>query len=138
MSSLSGSVLAFHTEADLVTGYDHPWGPRRAVIPFQWEGALHIVLSHNPDNIYRLSKWPADIVFSGHYHAGQIRLPILGSMVVPSVYGRRFDHGHFLVNGTHLFVASGIGAADPPLRIYCRPDMFVVEILGTSRMVSSG
>ena len=39
---------------------------------------------------------------------------------------------HFIVDGTHLFVAAGIGAANPPLRVYCRPDIFVVDILPDS------
>jgi predicted MPP superfamily phosphohydrolase len=116
----------------VVSGYDYPWrGQEKNLLP-QSNGRLHIVLSHNPDNIYRLAKSSADIVFSGHYHAGQIRLPFLGPIVVPSVYGRRFDHGHFVVNGTHLFVSSGIGASSPPFRLYCRPDIFVVDIVGGS------
>jgi uncharacterized protein len=67
-------------------------------------------------------------VFAGHYHAGQYRLPWLGALVVPSTYGRRFDHGHFVVSNTHLFVSAGIGATDPPRRIYCQPDLFIVDI----------
>lgn len=116
--------------AVVVSGYDYPWlGQDKTALP-QSVGKLHIALSHTPDNIYRLAESSADIVFSGHYHAGQIRLPFLGPIVVPSVYGRRFDHGHFVVNGTHLFVSSGIGACSPPFRLYCRPDIFVVDILG--------
>ncbi len=112
----------------VVTGYDYPWGTKERSITSQGSGSLHIVLSHTPDNIYRISESSADITFSGHYHAGQIRIPIIGPVVVPSVYGRRFDHGHFVVKNTHLFVAGGIGAANPPVRIYCRPDIFVVDI----------
>lgn len=122
-------ALSFGDNPILLTGYDHPWGKRRKSLPPREGGPLHVVLSHTPDNIYRLSKSSADIVFSGHYHAGQIRVPKLGPIVVPSVYGRRFDHGHFVVNGTHLFVASGIGSAEPPFRIYCQPDIFVVDIV---------
>jgi len=113
-----------------VTGYNYPWGAKRRTISRSQGGVIHLVLSHTPDNIYRLAKSSADIIFSGHYHAGQIRIPFLGPVVIPSVYGRRFDHGHFVVNGTHLFVASGVGASSPPVRIYCQPDIFVVDILG--------
>ncbi len=121
-----------------VTGYDYPWGTRvRGVKPSQ-NGTVNLVLSHTPDNIYRLADSNADIVFSGHYHGGQIRLPFAGPIVVPSVYGRRFERGHFVVNGTHLFVSSGIGVADPMVRTYCRPDIFVVDILnGSGRGESS-
>ena len=88
-----------------------------------------LVLSHTADNIYALNRAGADAVFSGHYHAGQIRVPGLGSLVVPSMFGRRFDHGHFNVDGTHLFVTAGIGSA-PALRIYCKPDVYIVDISG--------
>lgn len=122
-------TISIGTNQIAVTGYDYPWGTKGKTIPRQQNGVLHVVLSHTPDNIYRLSDCSADLVFSGHYHAGQIRAPVFGPIVVPSVYGRRFDHGHFVVNGTHLFVASGIGAANPPVRIYCQPDIFVVDIV---------
>ena len=113
----------------VITGYDYPWGSKESSFVPATDDRLHLVLSHTPDNIYRLAAASADLVFSGHYHAGQFRAPLLGSIVVPSVYGRRFDHGHFVVDGTHLFVASGIGAANPPVRIYCQPDIFVVDIV---------
>jgi predicted MPP superfamily phosphohydrolase len=114
----------------VLSGFDYPWGPGDETPPEGREGIPHIVLSHTPDNIYRLSEAGADLVFSGHNHAGQWCVPWLGSLVVPSVYGRRFDHGHFMVNGTHLFVASGVGCGLPPVRIYCPPDIFVVDIRG--------
>jgi hypothetical protein len=41
---------------------------------------------------------------------GQIRLPGLGALVVPSRFGRRFDRGHFDVEGTHLIVSAGVGS----------------------------
>ncbi len=117
----------------VITGYDYPWGTKKKSIPHQKSDRLHLVLSHTPDNIYRIADSSADFVFSGHYHAGQIRAPILGPIIIPSVYGRRFDHGHFLVNNTHLFVASGIGAANPPIRIFCQPDIFIVDIVSEAR-----
>jgi len=121
-------ALAVGENQMAIAGFDYPWGTQGRSISPQRSDVLHIVLSHTPDNIYRLSESSADVVFSGHYHAGQIRIPVIGPIVIPSVYGRRFDHGHFVVNDTHLFVASGIGAANPPVRIYCQPDIFVVDI----------
>jgi len=113
-----------------LSGLDAPWGSKQDTMPSPGAGIIHFVLSHNPDNIYRLSKNGVHCVFSGHFHAGQFRLPLLGSIVVPSLYGRRFDHGLFEVNGTRLFVSGGIGSASLPFRIYCEPDIFVVDISG--------
>lgn len=122
-------LLQIESQAIAVTGYDFPWGTREKTIPMQTADQLSIVLTHTPDNIYRLAACATDVVFAGHYHAGQVRFPIRGSIVVPSIYGCRFDHGHFIIDKTHLFVASGIGASYPPVRIYCQPDIFVVDIL---------
>ena len=113
-----------------ITGTDYPWKKPEKTIAASHPAELHLVLSHTPDNIYQISKSGADCVFSGHCHAGQIRLPFAGAIVVPSVYGRRFDHGHFIVNGTHLFVTGGIGATVLPLRIYCQPDIFIIDVTG--------
>ena len=91
---------------------------------------LALMLTHTPDNVYRLSRLGFAAIFAGHYHGGQIRIPGLGSLVVPSKYGRRFDHGHFVVNNTHLFVTAGVGSAEPPLRLWCQPDVFIVDVEG--------
>jgi predicted MPP superfamily phosphohydrolase len=34
-----------------------------------------------------------------------------------------------VVNGTHLFVTAGIGSAEPPVRLWCQPDVLVVDVL---------
>jgi len=113
-----------------ICGYEGPWSSEPWQPPHVVPGELALMLTHTPDNVYRLSRLGFAAIFAGHYHAGQIRLPLLGSLVVPSLYGRRFDHGHFVVNGTHLFVSAGIGSAVPPKRIYCQPDIFVVDTKG--------
>jgi predicted MPP superfamily phosphohydrolase len=86
-----------------------------------------LVLSHTPDNIYAL-RGRAKVVFSGHTHGGQWRIPGVGALVVPSKFGRRFDRGHFSVDGTELFVSAGLGADFPPVRVYCQPELLVVDL----------
>jgi predicted MPP superfamily phosphohydrolase len=125
-------TIQFGQNKIIFSGRDYPWGNGQKPIPAEQDKtALHIILSHTPDNIYRAAKISADIMFSGHCHAGQIRIPRLGPIVVPSIYGRRFDHGHFKVKSTHLFVAAGIGVANQAFRIFCRPDIFTIDITKT-------
>jgi predicted MPP superfamily phosphohydrolase len=119
----SGSVRLCGTEA--------PWGPGlgRAAIDSGAPGNSPLfVMSHTPDNVYALHELGADLVFAGHTHGGQMRLPVLGSVIVPSRYGRRFDLGHFNVEGTHLYVSAGVGADEPPVRIYCPPELVEVDV----------
>jgi predicted MPP superfamily phosphohydrolase len=124
--------LAVDGQGLAICGYEGPWSREAWQPPLIAPGELALMLTHTPDNIYRLSRLGFAAVFAGHYHAGQVRLPWLGALVVPSRYGRRFDHGHFVVNGTHLFVSAGIGSAVPPRRIYCQPDLFIVDIKGNA------
>lgn len=114
-------------------GIDDPWGEPHWEPPQLHPGDLNLIISHSADNIYRLRQYPFTGVFSGHFHAGQVRLPGFGALVLPSRFGRRFDHGHFMFKNTagaghtHLFVSAGVGSATPLLRIYCQPDIFVVN-----------
>lgn len=113
-------------------GSDAPWGPALPAerLEAARQGALAtIVLSHSPDNIYDFTGLRVDAVFAGHTHGGQIRAPGLGALIVPSRYGRRFDQGHFQVEGTPLFVSAGIGADAPPLRLWCPPEILVLDLL---------
>ncbi len=113
----------------LVAGCELPWS-RLPLPPISAAGELALLLTHTPDNIYSLRGLGYTAIFAGHYHAGQMRLPGLGALVVPSNYGRRFDHGHFIFGGTHLFVTAGVGSAEPPVRIWCQPDVFIVDVAG--------
>ena len=110
-----------------ICGTDEPWGPPLARQLPATEAT--IALSHTPDNVYRLAELGASVVFSGHTHGGQFRLPRWGGLVVPSRYGRRFDRGHFQVGGTHLFISAGIGIDSIPLRLFCPPDFLVVDFV---------
>ena len=110
-----------------ILGCEEPWSPDRWSPPMIGNRDLALALSHSADQVYRLSQAGAHAVFSGHYHGGQFQLPFIGPLLVPSRYGRRFYHGHYRVGKTHLFVSAGAGASNPPLRLYCPPDLIVVD-----------
>jgi predicted MPP superfamily phosphohydrolase len=125
--------LKAETEPSLaICGTEVPWGEGTSEGMSSFQGAS-LVLSHTPDNVYALADKGALAVFAGHTHAGQIRLPFLGALVVPSSYGRRFDEGHFIVDKTHLFVSAGVGADQPPLRLWCPPELVVVDLVASRK-----
>ena len=90
-----------------------------------------ILLSHNPDVAEddRLvnSGLRVDLIISGHTHGGQIRLPLLGTPVVPSGYGQKYASG--LVTGPvcPVFISRGLGLAVLPLRWGVPPEIAVLE-----------
>lgn len=121
-----------------ICGCQSPWSGPNLALPQPGPGELGLMLSHTADNMDVLSGAGYAAIFSGHYHAGQLRLPGFGSLVIPSLHGRRFDHGHFVVNGTHLFVTAGLGAETPPLRVFCQPDIFIIDVKADSAAAGAG
>jgi predicted MPP superfamily phosphohydrolase len=101
------------------------------------EGALagmdaempRVVLSHNPDVAERTVKdgQRVDLLVCGHTHGGQVRLPLVGSVFVPSAYGDKYRYG--LVDGPRcrVLISSGVGLSVMPIRIGVAPE--VVEIV---------
>jgi len=113
----------------VISGCDDPWTGNNWTAPVLNPGEILFVLSHTADNIYKLSNADATAVFSGHYHSGHFSFPLFGPFVIPSRYGRLFHHGHFQVKNTHLFVTAGIGTAVPPVRIYCQPEIQIIDFI---------
>jgi uncharacterized protein len=105
-----------------VIGHEGPWlqpAPDLKACP---PGGFRLCLSHTPDNIAWARRNHIDLMLSGHVHGGQIRLPVIGSVFVPSVYGRRYDCGIFHEPPTLLHVSRGLGG-EHPLRFNCRPEV---------------
>jgi predicted MPP superfamily phosphohydrolase len=104
-----------------IGGTAAPWGPAlegRDVPPADFR----ILLSHSPDLFYKARQWGVDLMLAGHNHGGQIRLPLVGPVFMPSRYSRRFDRGFFRAGGTLLYVNEGI-AGRHPVRYGCPPEI---------------
>jgi hypothetical protein len=85
-------------------------------------GVFRICLSHTPDNLGWARANNIRLMLSGHNHGGQIRFPLIGSVFVPSLYGRRYDCGPFEEPPTLLHVTRGL-AGKQPLRFNCKPEV---------------
>ncbi len=104
-----------------VGGTSAPWGPD--VDPAAMPAAdLRILLSHSPDRFYRAARWGVDLVLAGHNHGGQIRLPLIGAVFMPSIYSRRFDRGFFRRGRTLMYASDGL-AGMHPVRYGCPPEV---------------
>jgi predicted MPP superfamily phosphohydrolase len=103
-------------------GTSAPWGP--SLDPGDRpEADATIVLSHSPDEFPTIASWESvDLVLSGHNHGGQIRVPVLGPIVMPSKYGLRYDLGVFRRGRTVMEVTRGVGGKHP-IRYGCPPEV---------------
>ena len=115
------STLVIDGVAVAFAGTSYPWGPRLdpAERP---EADFSIFLSHVPDQFYWAERHGFGLMLSGHNHGGQIRFPLVGPVVMPSVYSRRFDRGFFRLRGLTLHVSQGVGA-NHPVRYGCVPEI---------------
>ena len=109
--------------SDLWTG-KRAYQAALALIP---EGAPAIAFTHNPDSFPVLPK-PVTLTIAGHTHGGQVRLPLLGRLVVPSEYGERYAIGHVVENGRHLFVSPGLGTSIIPVRFLVPPEVSMLTL----------
>ncbi len=118
----SYQLLQIRGETVALIGQECPWFTPSADVSTIPDGVFRICLSHTPDNISFARKAKVDLMLSGHNHGGQIRLPLFGSIFVPSFYGRRFDMGTFQIGDMVLHVSRGLGEKEP-LRFHCNPQI---------------
>jgi hypothetical protein len=90
-------------------------------------GTPILAFTHNPDAFPEISS-PVDLMIAAHTHGGQVYLPLLGRLIVPSKYGQRYAIGHVVENGRHLFVSSGLGTSIIPVRFLVPPEVSVLII----------
>lgn len=92
--------------------------------------AYTILLSHRPELFDTYVACGVDLVFSGHAHGGQFRLPFLGGVVAPNQgLFPKYDSGLFTQGDTNMLVSRGIGNSIIPIRFNNRPEIIVVELL---------
>jgi predicted MPP superfamily phosphohydrolase len=86
-----------------------------------------IVLTHSPDIFPEIPPRVA-LTLAGHTHGGQVWLPFLGRLVVPSKYGQRYAYGSILEHGKQLFVGAGIGTSILPIRFLTPPEVSILKL----------
>jgi predicted MPP superfamily phosphohydrolase len=89
-----------------------------------------IVIAHNPDSAMQLHPSDATIVLAGHTHGGQIRIPWLYRMAIPTEYD--FDRGEQIAQTAQgpvrVFTARGVGEIGLPLRLFNPPTIDLLQL----------
>ena len=93
------------------------------------EGGYTILLSHRPELFETYVNCSIDLVFAGHAHGGQFRLPFIGGVIAPNQgLFPKYDAGLYTDGGTNMVVSRGIGNSIIPLRFNNRPEIVLVEL----------
>ena len=96
----------------------HAFGARQA--------ERQVLLMHYPAVANGLGR-RFDLVLAGHSHGGQIRVPMVGALLVPKGVGP-YDHGYYATPGGPLYVNAGIGTYRIPFRWNCRPEITLITL----------
>ena len=168
---IAGSRAAYQSRRNQLTSSADPYHPDTAAqiraidyrlnVLDQTEQALkemkstdtQIALTHHPltdETLNLLQQWAGSdgnflrnisLLLSGHYNAGQVRIPLFGALKAPSSLGGAWlpqDHtmqGLNIVHGITQYISPGLGVSDDyliPLRIFNTPAITVITL--TSRM----
>ena len=73
---------------------------------------------------------PVDVVFSGHYHGGQVRLPFVGGLYAPYVgWLPEYTQGIFRGEQATCILSTGVGSEDHLPRIFNLPEIVIVDVV---------
>ncbi len=90
-----------------------------------------LLMCHAPDFIDTLAAHSVSrsiaLMFSGHTHGGQVRIPLVGAVHLPPG-GRKYVQGWFNIGGMQLYVNRGIGTVGVPFRFDCRPEITHIRL----------
>lgn len=93
------------------------------------EESFTILLSHRPELFSVYAKNEIDLIFSGHAHGGQFRLPFIGGLFAPNQgFFPEYDAGSYINGNTQMIVSRGLGNSLFPFRFNNRPEVILIEL----------
>lgn len=134
---LHGETVQLEKDGEILTlaGVDSPDFDTRAVPPSELCGeGFTVLLAHHPEFMEEYLAAGADVVFAGHAHGGQFRLPLIGGLYAPGqglfpdydagLYAETDADGHT----TYMVVSRGLGNSSFPLRLGNRPEVVLAVL----------
>lgn len=90
-----------------------------------------VLMCHGPDYVDDLLTFPGgqsvSLMLSGHTHGGQIRLPFIGPLALPTL-GKKYVEGWFRFGKLQLHVNRGLGTVGVPFRFDCPPEISLLTL----------
>lgn len=93
------------------------------------QSAYILLLSHRPEFMDVYTEKEIDLVFSGHAHGGQIRLPFVGGLIAPGQgWFPSYTSGVYTSQQTNMVVSRGLGNSIIPIRMFNFPEIIVITL----------
>jgi predicted MPP superfamily phosphohydrolase len=96
-------------------------------IPVEENNSLYkILLLHEPDYIDAINGY--NLVLAGHSHNGQIRIPIVGAVILPPG-AKKYYKPYYELDNANLYISSGVGTSTWNLRLFNRPSFNLYRLV---------
>lgn len=121
-----------------VYGYvlDYDWedgSEQRFMEEFQNTERFKILLSHIPEGLLlwkSMERWNVDLVFSGHVHGGQVRLPFVGGLFDPEEgWFPTYTKGMYECGYGTMILSAGLGSSKGIPRINDMPELVICRVV---------
>ena len=91
---------------------------------------FQIVMAHEPEYIWSYAGTGADLVFSGHEHGGQVRIPFTHQAIYTPHEGLfpRLTEGMVTYGETTMVISRGLGNSAFPFRMFDHPEIVLVTL----------
>ncbi|GAB6876370.1 metallophosphoesterase [Thermaerobacter litoralis] len=125
----SGAAAIFLAGVDDPHTGRHDLGAALAGAP---PGLPVVLLAHAPADGIRqeAARRGVALALAGHTHGGQVRLPLVGALWIPGQgWFPTYDRGWFPVAGTWWYINTGLGTPRPWIRLLCRPEVVLLELV---------
>ncbi len=87
-----------------------------------------ILLAHNPVYMKTYFKWGADLVLSGHFHGGIVRIPGITGIISPGFrIFPRYSGGIYKEGTQTAVVSKGLGSHTIPIRLFNPAEVVVLR-----------
>ena len=88
-----------------------------------------ILMTHKPDSLDDvLARYNnIDLAFAGHSHLGEVRLPLLGSLLTREG-AKKYKDDYYEINNTKFYITSGVGVNVFDFRFCDRPAINLIRL----------
>ena len=128
------SLTVYGLEIPLIY-YKKPFSPQlkreeiRELIGEPSSDSLNILLAHSPKYGDTYFDWGADLILSGHYHGGIVRIGRHNGLLSPQLHPfPKFCCGDFHRKDQHMLVSAGAGEHTIPVRIHNPRELLMVDL----------
>jgi len=88
-----------------------------------------VLLAHSPEIYEEAATAGIHLCLCGHVHAGQIRMPWIGSILSNADCPKTYTEGVWQHAGMVGYTSAGVGCSLLPVRYNCPPEIAMIELV---------